>query len=114
MNLNKRLLYACEIGYLKRVKELLKHKDIDVNYQDKEGYTSLMSASYSERTEIVKELLEHKDIDVNLKDKFGNTALMVAVRWKQTEIVKLLQDHKNQSLKEGVINEHKRTVTYSM
>ena len=83
------------MGDLKRVKELLTHKDIDINYQDEDGWSSLMLAVSNRRKEIVKVLLTHKDIDINLKNKHECAALMVAVLNGHPETVKILLTHKD-------------------
>ena len=44
------------------IKELLKHKKIDVNAKDDEGYNALMYA-YPD-IKIIKLLLEHENIDI--------------------------------------------------
>ena len=46
---------------------LLKYEGIDVNQQDKRGYSPLISGSVIGNIAIVKMLLACKDIDVNLK-----------------------------------------------
>ena len=72
------------------VRDLFEYAVLDVNQQDKDGYTALMWASRMGRTEIVKGLLERPEIRVNLQDSVGETALIYASWNKHTEIVKLL------------------------
>ena len=40
--------------------------DIDVNIQDKDGYTALIYAVEYKNYEMIKLLINHKDIDVNI------------------------------------------------
>jgi len=93
MNINEQLLRVCGNGDIISVIELLKHKDINVNYQNKCGHTALIIASIIDYLETVKELLKHKDIDVEVKDKWGKTALTKATLYGNTKTEKLLRDH---------------------
>ena len=92
--LNEQLIEACRyICDLKTVKSLLKLKDININYQDEFGRTSLMAASANHFVSAVKLLLTNKDIDVCLEDKWGQTPLSLAIKYEHTEIIELLHDH---------------------
>ena len=90
---------AVKNGDIKRIKSLLS-EGIDVNLQNKNGYTVLMLASQysngSSSIETVKLLLSSKGISVNLQDKYGYTALMWASIFSgvssSIETVKLLLD----------------------
>ena len=77
-------------GYINVVKLLLKHKDIDVNAKNSDGYTVFMWASRDGHIGVVKLLLEHKDTDVNDKNSDGNTALIWASRNGHADVVELL------------------------
>jgi len=48
------------------VKLLLAHPEIEVNVVDKNGWTTLMAATYSSDEEIVKLLLAREELDVNM------------------------------------------------
>jgi ankyrin repeat protein len=65
------------------VKELLKHVNINVNFQNKKGMSALMIAINKNMdesmNEIINELLQRKDIDINLQNNKGDTALQYAI-----------------------------------
>jgi ankyrin repeat protein len=62
------------------VKILLKHKDININIQDKEnGFTPFEYAININNVEIIELLLKDKRTDFNIQDNFGNTALHYAI-----------------------------------
>ena len=75
------------------IKNILELSPVDVNLQDKGGYTALMWASWKGRTEIVKLLLERPEILVNLQNEWGLTALMLASGHRKIE--NLIKDHPN-------------------
>jgi ankyrin repeat protein len=62
------------------VDELLNNSQVDINLQDKWGWTPLMIAvRYSNKPKIiVKKLLGNPDIKINIQDKDGSTALHIA------------------------------------
>jgi hypothetical protein len=64
--------------------------DVQVNVQDRNGWTALFGAAQSGYTDAVDLLLEHPDIDINVRDNDGWTALMRAVDGGHTEAVRLL------------------------
>jgi hypothetical protein len=73
---------------------LLAHPRVDVNLQDTDGNTTLMTAC-THNIEAVKILLAEQNVNVNLQNKFGHTALMLACACNYIEIVKqLLADQK--------------------
>jgi len=51
--IDKKLLNACEIGDLEKVKQLLEN-GADVNAENKYGLTALMYASYNGHKEVVE------------------------------------------------------------
>ena len=57
-----------------RVTQLIK-KNVNINFQDKDGNTALMFASYNKNLNIVK-LLLNNGANPNLQDKNGNTVLI--------------------------------------
>jgi ankyrin repeat protein len=63
---------------------------VEVNAQDVNGWTALISAAQSGHTHIVDSLLQHPDIDINIRDNDGWTALTRAVDGGHTESVHCL------------------------
>lgn len=51
---------------------------VNINFQDKNGYSYLHAAAQSGSIEIIKKLLS-KGADIDIRDKFGKTPLMVAI-----------------------------------
>ena len=70
------LMSACDTNHVVFVEALLEFNNIDINLQEKYGWTALMRSCYHGYIEIVSHLLGCKDINVNLKDSQGNTAIM--------------------------------------
>ncbi len=97
------LLSASRSGDVRIVKLLLEYsnktpeKMIDINIQDKDGYTPLIFASCFRYPSIVKLLLknpEKTNIDVNIKTIEGWTALMWASFRGYLNVIKLLLKHR--------------------
>ncbi len=80
------LVNASFAGHLDIVKELLSHKDININKTGNLNVTPLIGASVQGYTEIVKELLKHSP-KLNKQDKYGYTALMYAAEKGYKSIV---------------------------
>ena len=62
------LIDAAEGGELARVKEIIdgmKTNGVDINHQDRYGYTALIRACINDHTEVVIELLKVGGLDVN-------------------------------------------------
>ena len=57
---------------------MLDNDDVNVNFQDKNGYSYLHLAAQSGCAEVIKKLLD-KGADIDIRDKFGKTPLMVAI-----------------------------------
>ena len=53
-------------------------RNIDVNIQNKEGFSALLCAAEQGFTDVVKEMLEYKEIDATLTDYEGVDALNAA------------------------------------
>ena len=51
---------------------------ININFQDKNGYSYLHAATQSRSIEVIKKLLM-KGANIDIRDKFGKTPLMVAI-----------------------------------
>ena len=49
--------------------EILKHKDVNVNIQEKYGVTALMGTMEKGQEGIAIEILKHKDVNVNIQEK---------------------------------------------
>nr|WP_297917126.1 ankyrin repeat domain-containing protein [uncultured Allomuricauda sp.] len=64
-------------------------RGVDVNHQDKEGYTPFMNASNYNSLEVVK-LLATKVTDIDLADNEGKTALARAVSRNSVDVVNFL------------------------
>ncbi|MGU9950839.1 MAG: ankyrin repeat domain-containing protein [Gammaproteobacteria bacterium WSBS_2016_MAG_OTU1] len=84
------LCVAAENGNLSEVKRLL-HNDVDVNDENKNGWTDLMGAAGEGYREVAKLSLD-KGANVNDENKNGWTALMGAAGEGHREVVKLLLD----------------------
>lgn len=85
-NDSDRFLIAAAERNLDVAKELL-NQGVDVNIQDRFGFSALIRASYDGYLNIVKELLKHPDIDVNIQTTDGDTALIWASANGYLEIV---------------------------
>ena len=57
------LIVACQNGHLEVMRELLKHKNVDVNRRDENNDTPLANASRYDNLEVVRELLKHKNVE---------------------------------------------------
>lgn len=84
------LILAAKNGKTDVVKLLLSKDGIDVNAQDKYGWTALMKAAEKGHREIVDLLLKRDDIDVNAANMYGSTALMIATYGEHAETVESL------------------------
>jgi ankyrin repeat protein len=68
-----------------------KKERIEVNKQNKYGYTALMGASINGHKEIVQMLFQEKKIQINQQDDHGSTALMWASGNGHKDIVEMLE-----------------------
>lgn len=68
------LLRAAEEGDFKLVKGLLDDGNIDINYQDENGWTALHHAVFSKSVEVVSYLLNEPEIDLSITDNLGKIA----------------------------------------
>lgn len=66
-------------------------KGADVDAQDNDGTTALMTASEYGHPEVPKLLIE-AGAEVNEKDEYDDTALMWALKMGHTEVVELLRE----------------------
>ena len=81
---------AAETGYIEELTRLL--KIVDVNSQDKDGWTALMLASINGHTDCVKLLIDN-GADANLQNEVERSALIYAASDGYKECVKLLIDN---------------------
>ncbi len=86
-----RLIVAAAAGDLSRVRGFLE-RGADVNVQDAEGTSALISACRNCDLEMVKLLLRF-GADVNLEDNSSRTPLYIANAWGYPTIADLLKDH---------------------
>lgn len=93
------LIQAAQYYGYKKIVKILLDNGADVNAKTNNegffgGYTALMKAVESDRTEIAKLLLD-RGADVNAKDsRFGNSVLMIAIYNKcLIPTIKILLDH---------------------
>lgn len=80
---------AAELGDELQFKKLVGKSKIDLNSQDEEGMTPLMSAASGGNLAITKYLIEKK-APLETKNKLGDTALTIAVMADHTEVVQQL------------------------
>ena len=77
-----------KLGELESLNKLIR-SGVDINSQDKDGWTPLKTACYYGQLEIVKELLAYPNIDVNRVDAQGYSPIFSSF-WGGKNIVKLL------------------------
>lgn len=85
----KAVVTAAQTGDSSQFNKLIKDKSIDLNAQDEEGMTPLMSAALGGHVGIVKQLLSKK-VKLETKNPQGDTALAVALSNDKFEVAKLL------------------------
>ena len=85
------LFTCCASGNVRRLKQLLRYRKIDINMGSEYG-TLLCSASFNGHAGLVRELLSMPGIDVNLAHQTGMTPLYYAVQEGHAEAVRLLLD----------------------
>ena len=106
------LMYICnsvsssEAEVLFQVSKLLKHKGINVNITNRDGYSPLLVAVTRNLVTVVDVLLTHKDIDVNKTNNKGMAPLHCAADKGYGKIVSSLLKHKdirlNQAMPSGI------------
>jgi len=92
ININKSgeilLIEIIKNNDIETLKLLLQHKNLDINAQDKDGWTALMESTARSNKEIVKILID-AGADVEVLNKHGSNALMMS---DNLEIVQILID----------------------
>ena len=87
---NTPLISASSNGHREVVQLLLGEEQIDINKQDKHGWSALIHASKNGHTDVVIILLQEKGIDLNIKTYKNNTALLLATREGHSEVARLI------------------------
>ncbi|KAI3091386.1 hypothetical protein CBS147333_10299 [Penicillium roqueforti] len=90
-----RLHQAVSYGSVDAVKRLLGQKGLNLDIQNRKGYTPLHLAIQSRRLEVVNLLLSHPRANVNCKDKDGNTPLWMSTYSSCDEITERLLAEKD-------------------
>ncbi|KAJ5474098.1 hypothetical protein N7475_003664 [Penicillium sp. IBT 31633x] len=86
---------AVPYGSVDAVKGLFRKRGLDLDIQDRKGYTPLHLAIQSKRLEMVNLLLSHPRINVNCKDKDDNTPLWLSTYLSCDEITDRLLAEKD-------------------
>ena len=71
---------------------------LDINYQDRDGFTAAILASNKGHTECVRRLAETERVDWNRRNRSGQTPLywaLISVRSSQTDIVNIIVGQPN-------------------
>ncbi|KAM3679581.1 ankyrin repeat domain-containing protein 33B [Ammospiza nelsoni] len=85
------LIVACYQGYVDIVMALAQCPHLDVNWQDNEGNTALITAAQAGHITITNYLLNYfPGLDIEKRNAFGFTALMKSAMQGRTECVKAL------------------------
>jgi ankyrin repeat protein len=85
------IILASMIGNVEIILELLLHQNnIDINYNDKYGYTALMYSVINNNEDIVKVLLNAKNIDIDKVDLKGNSALLIGCSKNSINTIQIL------------------------
>ncbi|KFO98992.1 Ankyrin repeat domain-containing protein 33B, partial [Calypte anna] len=85
------LIVACYYGYVDIVIALAQCPHLDVNWQDNEGNTALITAAQAGHITITNYLLNYfPGLDIEKRNVFGFTALMKSAMQGRTECVKAL------------------------
>ncbi|NXJ73984.1 AN33B protein, partial [Trogon melanurus] len=85
------LIIACYQGYVDIVIALAQCPHLDVNWQDNEGNTALITAAQAGHITITNYLLNYfPGLDIEKRNTFGFTALMKSAMQGRTECVKAL------------------------
>jgi len=89
---------AAEANKIGILSLLLKINGIDVNFQNTEGTTALMLASYYGYQECITLLIQHPRINMNVISNRGNTALHIATRERKLNAIEILIGHSDVDL----------------
>ncbi|KAJ5627801.1 hypothetical protein N7490_010029 [Penicillium lividum] len=87
---NAPLMTAAIMGHHRVIKVILRHPELDVNFQTKSGDTALMQA-YSGSA--LAALCKHKHLNIHLRNRLGETALDLFVKMGHASGIKELAKH---------------------
>ena len=91
-NLNRELLIYSKKGYKEKVLEIISQENLDINYQNENGWTALHYACDEGNLKIVEILIKaHSDIKIKNNDK--KTPLHISVTRGYFDITKLLVEN---------------------
>jgi len=85
------LLYMCSQPYVLRryILELFKHRNLNINYSNEFGNTSLIYACENQDIFLVQLLIDH-NININWQNEYGTSPLLIACRNNDIKLAKLL------------------------
>ena len=89
------LMLACQLGYPSVVARLVEEQDLDVNFQDKDGFTAAYLAVKLGLTECISALARVDTVDWTKADKNGYTPLFWALYREKTKIVNIIVSQSN-------------------
>ena len=89
------LMLACQLGYPSVVARLVEEQDLDVNFQDKDGFTAAYLAVKLGLTECISALARVDTVDWTKADKNGYTPLYWALYNGNTKIVDIIVSQSN-------------------
>ncbi|KAM9680001.1 ankyrin repeat domain-containing protein 33B isoform 3-T5 [Dama dama] len=107
------LIVACYHGFVDTVVVLAECPHVDVNWQDSEGNTALITAAQAGHITITNYLLNYfPGLDLERRNAFGFTALMKAAMQGRTECIRalMLAGHKGGALMNRISTLLKRTL----
>ena len=89
------LMFACRAGNSAIVSRLVQVPGLDINYQDRRGWTVAQRASGRCHTQCVRILAETGRVDWNKRNKRGRTPLYLALRRGRSDIVDIIVQQPN-------------------
>jgi len=85
-------MMAAHKGHMECLRYLMLLPETDVNEEDKEGFTALLSACKHGSADCVKTLITHPQIKLNVQEKRGRSAWYQACHYGQVDCLKVLVD----------------------
>ena len=83
---------AAEEDRIEDIEALLRdNPDLDVNWEDGNGWAALHCASIKGHADVVQLLLGHSFIEVNARDNYGQTSFSFGCEFERVSVVQLLQ-----------------------
>lgn len=83
---NTAIILAAKHGYIDSISELLKKKDLNVDYEDHNGYTAIEFAILNNHFSAYKKI-KSRIHDINKKNKKNLTILHLAIKSKNYEVI---------------------------